>query len=85
MSPDAVTLSDLSDSLAKDDAIPHEVTRQVFTWFGQNMGKGKWKLDISEVVKEVGKAILSGGKVRLSCWLLAMHVTCRDLTDARSP
>lgn len=65
MSPDWVTLSELSDSLAKDDSIPHEVTEQIFEWFGSNLGQGKWKLEIPEVVSEIGKAILSASKVRL--------------------
>lgn len=75
MSPDWVSLSGLSDSLSKDDAIPREVTEQVFDWFGRNLGQGKWKLEVSEIVKELGKATLSQGKVRYSVFI-ELHVTC---------
>lgn len=70
MTPDWVTLTDLADSLANDDSIPREVSRQIFEWFGTNLGQGKWKLEVEEVVKEIGKAVLNGGKVSPhdACW-----------------
>ena len=69
MSPDWVTLTDLANSLADDDGIPHEVTSQILEWFGTNLGQGKWKLELLDIVKEMGKAVLSQAKVRASIQL----------------
>lgn len=77
MTPDWISLKDLADSLANDDSIPREVTEQVFNWFGKNLGEGKWKLEVQDVVKEIGKAVLSEGKVRVTILYHARDILTR--------
>lgn len=63
MTPDAIALPELQDSLEKDDAIPREATSQVIQWFGEEVEGGQWKLKMDSIVTEIGKDVLSRNKV----------------------
>lgn len=47
----------LSSSLADEHDVPRAVSTQVMTWFG-NIQDGKWEMNISALIKEVGLGVL---------------------------
>ncbi|KAF8621562.1 hypothetical protein AX15_007590 [Amanita polypyramis BW_CC] len=54
---DDAPIDELAPALATDHEVPHTVTDQVMSWFGEVSG-GKWKMDVKAVVKEIGLNLL---------------------------
>lgn len=58
--PLGFNLSDLSESLERDDSIPRSVTEQLASWFGATTaGVDSWELHLDKIAKEVGRELLA--------------------------
>lgn len=62
---DAAFVLDLSQCLEHDHEVRRAVTLQVMDWFGEVDDAGeRWKMDVEQVVRQVGLGILRQHKVR---------------------
>lgn len=58
LSHTAASVERLTSALAGEHGVSRVVSSQVFAWFGEIQGGGKWKMDVEEVIKELGIGIL---------------------------
>jgi len=62
-----VPLDDIVSSLADEHEVPRTVSLQLLAWFGELDESGsKWKMNIKDILKEVGIGLLRYHRVR---WL----------------
>ena len=60
-----VPLDDIVSSLADEHEVPRTVSLQLLAWFGELDESGsKWKMNIKDILKEVGIGLLRYHRVR---------------------
>ena len=62
LSHQAAPVDDLVSALADEHDVPHDVSNQVMSWFGQ-VEEGTWKVDVDAVAAEIGLGIIRHYKV----------------------
>jgi sister chromatid cohesion protein DCC1 len=70
LSHHAAPVEELTSALADEHEIPRQISTQVMSWFG-DVREGKWKMDVDDVVKEVGLGILRNHKVVFAVYSLS--------------
>ena len=86
LSPDAVPVIDIVETLQSEHEVQRDVLLQVLPWFGELDGEvsGRWKMDQRAVVRQLGIGILSDHRVRYFLFLFSSAAFIITYTDQSS-